>query len=127
MPAADAHAQNPQYLVAGDQSAARELQGDSELGAHLRKCTALLSPRLRRTFQLRVVDSFSILETAQVLGVPQGRLKAQLARAREYVPYSQRGGVHNDLVRGIFLNPEANVRMQEEARKWRANCQGNKL
>ena len=27
MPAADAHAQNPQYLVAGDQSAARELQG----------------------------------------------------------------------------------------------------
>jgi RNA polymerase sigma-70 factor (ECF subfamily) len=187
MPAADAHEQNPQYRVAGDQSAARELQGvlslylpafyrralrvlgnrdasedavqeallvaykhlhqfrgqsqmstwlttivcnsarmqlrkrprqihtplgeqigeeqgyfiserladtrpspedecrDSELGAHLRKCTALLSPRLRRTFQLRVVDGFSILETAQVLGVPQGTVKAQLARARSKI------------------------------------------
>src|SRR6266478_2525035 len=55
---------------------------NSELAAHLRKCTALLSPSLRRTFQLRVVDGFSILETAQVLGVPQGTVKAQLARAR---------------------------------------------
>ena len=55
---------------------------NSELAAHLRKCTALLSPRLRRTFQLRVVDGLSILETAQVLGVPHGTVKAQLARAR---------------------------------------------
>jgi RNA polymerase sigma-70 factor, ECF subfamily len=42
---------------------------NSELTARLRKCTALLSPTLRRTFQLRVVDGLSILETAQVLGV----------------------------------------------------------
>ena len=55
---------------------------NSEFAAHLRKCTALLSPRLRRTFQLRVVDGLSILETAKVLGVPQGTVKAQLARAR---------------------------------------------
>jgi len=55
---------------------------NSELTAHLRKCTALLSPRLRRTFQLRIVDGLSILETAQVLGVQQGTVKAQLARAR---------------------------------------------
>ena len=55
---------------------------NSELAAHLRKCTARLSPSLRRTFQLRVVDGLSILETAQVLGVPQGTVKAQLARAR---------------------------------------------
>jgi RNA polymerase sigma-70 factor (ECF subfamily) len=55
---------------------------NSELAAHLRKCTALLSPRLRRTFQLRIVDGLSILETAQVLGVQQGTVKAQLARAR---------------------------------------------
>ena len=55
---------------------------NSELAAHLRKCTALLSPSLRRTFQLRVVDGLSIFETAQVLGVPQGTVKAQLARAR---------------------------------------------
>ena len=37
---------------------------NSELAAHLRKCTALLSPSLRRTFQLRVVDGLSIFETA---------------------------------------------------------------
>src|SRR5258707_10314732 len=55
---------------------------NSELAAHLRKCTALLSPRLRRTFQLRIVDGLSILETAQVLGVRHGTVKAQLARAR---------------------------------------------
>lgn len=55
---------------------------NSEIAAHLRKCTALLSPKLRRTFQLRVVDGLSILETAQVLGLPHGTVKAQLARAR---------------------------------------------
>jgi len=54
----------------------------SELAAHLRKCVALLSPILRRTFQLRVADGLSIFETAQVLGVPQGTVKAQLSRAR---------------------------------------------
>jgi RNA polymerase sigma-70 factor, ECF subfamily len=55
---------------------------NSELAAHLRKCTALLSPSLRRTFQLRVVDGLSIFETAQLLGVPRGTVKARLARAR---------------------------------------------
>jgi RNA polymerase sigma-70 factor, ECF subfamily len=55
---------------------------NSELTARLRKCTALLSPTLRRTFQLRVVDGLSIVETARILGVPHGTVKAQLARAR---------------------------------------------
>src|SRR6202035_1701965 len=55
---------------------------DSELAALLRKCAALLSPRLRRTFQLRVLDGLSIFETARILGVPNGTVKAQLARAR---------------------------------------------
>lgn len=53
-----------------------------ELAVHLSQCTAQLSPSLRRTFQLRVADGLSIFETAQVLGVPQGTVKAQLARAR---------------------------------------------
>jgi RNA polymerase sigma-70 factor (ECF subfamily) len=55
---------------------------NSELTARLRKCTALLSPTLRRTFQLRVLDGLSILETARILGLPHGTVKAQLARAR---------------------------------------------
>ena len=54
----------------------------SELTARLRKCTALLSPTLRRTFQLRVVDGLSIHETARILGLAHGTVKAQLARAR---------------------------------------------
>jgi RNA polymerase sigma-70 factor (ECF subfamily) len=53
-----------------------------ELTSRLRKCTALLSPTLRRTYQLRVVEGLSIVETARILGVPHGTVKAQLARAR---------------------------------------------
>lgn len=41
-----------------------------------------LSPPLRRTFQLRVVDGLTIRETAHSLGVPVGTVKARLARAR---------------------------------------------
>ena len=64
---------------------------NSELAAHLRRCTALLSPSLRRTFQLRVADGLSIIETAEVLGLPQGTVKAQLARARiKLARYMQR-------------------------------------
>jgi RNA polymerase sigma-70 factor (ECF subfamily) len=55
---------------------------NSELTSRLRKFTALLSPTLRRTFQLRVMSGLSIFETAQILGLPLGTVKAQLARAR---------------------------------------------
>jgi RNA polymerase sigma-70 factor, ECF subfamily len=41
-----------------------------------------LSPTLRRTFQLRDVDGLSIRDTATLLGVPDGTVKARLARAR---------------------------------------------
>jgi RNA polymerase sigma-70 factor, ECF subfamily len=57
----------------------------SELVARLRRSTARLSPTLRRTFQLRVMDGLSICETAQLLGVPRGTVKAQLARARKNI------------------------------------------
>jgi RNA polymerase sigma-70 factor, ECF subfamily len=57
----------------------------SELTARLRRCTALLSPTLRRTFELRVMNGLSICETAQLLGVPHGTVKAQLARARKSI------------------------------------------
>ena len=62
----------------------------SELTACLRKCAALLSPTLRRAFQLRVVDGLSILETARILGVPHGTVKAQLARARAKIARQMR-------------------------------------
>jgi RNA polymerase sigma-70 factor (ECF subfamily) len=41
-----------------------------------------LSPRLRRTFQLREIDGLTTKEAALALGVPEGTVKAQLARAR---------------------------------------------
>jgi RNA polymerase sigma-70 factor (ECF subfamily) len=64
---------------------------NSELTVHLRQCTAQLSAKLRRTYQLRVVDGLSIFETATVLGLPQGTVKAQLARARQKLArYMQR-------------------------------------
>jgi len=57
----------------------------SELTDRLRRCTTLLSPPLRRIFQLRVVDGLSISETARILGLRHGTIKAQLARARSKI------------------------------------------
>lgn len=55
---------------------------NSELNARLTKLAAQLSPALRRAFHLRHVENLSIRETAQILGVPGGTVKAQLSRAR---------------------------------------------
>jgi RNA polymerase sigma-70 factor, ECF subfamily len=41
-----------------------------------------LSPTLRRTFRLRDIDGLTTKETARLLGVPEGTVKAQVARAR---------------------------------------------
>ena len=54
----------------------------SELGARLRRLVGQLSPRLRKTFQLRHVDGLTTSEAAHILGVPTGTVKAQLSRAR---------------------------------------------
>jgi len=77
--------EQPRFLwegLADERPSPEEEFRNSELTARLRKCTALLSPTLRRTFKLRVVDGLSIFETARILGVPHGTVKAQLARAR---------------------------------------------
>jgi RNA polymerase sigma-70 factor, ECF subfamily len=69
-------------VLADERPSPEEEFRNTELTARLRKCTALLSPTLRKTFQLRVVDGLSIYETARILGVPQGTVKVRLARAR---------------------------------------------
>jgi RNA polymerase sigma-70 factor (ECF subfamily) len=56
---------------------------ESELRARVTPLHSQLSPTLRRTFQLRDVDGLSIRETARILGVPIGTVKAQSARARK--------------------------------------------
>lgn len=66
----------------------------SSLNARLMKSAAKLSPTLRKTFHLRFVDDLSICETARVLGVPTGTVKAQTARARAKVMKSMRRSLH---------------------------------
>lgn len=53
-----------------------------ELSTRLQKYAVRLPPALRKTFQLRVLMGLSIFETARILGLPPGTVKAQLARAR---------------------------------------------
>jgi len=54
----------------------------SELRGRLQQFVAQLSPPLRKAFQLRELDGLSTSEAAHILGVSDGTLKAQLARAR---------------------------------------------
>jgi RNA polymerase sigma-70 factor (ECF subfamily) len=54
----------------------------SELRARLKELVTQLSPPLRRAFQLREFDGLTTSETAHILGVADGTVKAQLARAR---------------------------------------------
>ena len=56
---------------------------ESELSIRLTHLHRQLSPTLRRTFLLRDVEGLSIHETARILGVPTGTVKAQSARARK--------------------------------------------
>jgi RNA polymerase sigma-70 factor, ECF subfamily len=53
-----------------------------ELAERIADATTQLSPSLRKTFQVRDLDGLSIRETAHLLGVPGGTVKAQLARGR---------------------------------------------
>jgi RNA polymerase sigma-70 factor, ECF subfamily len=66
----------------------------STLNARLMKSAAGLSPTLRRTFHLRFVDHLSVGETARVLGVPIGTVKAQTARAKAKLRKLVRGVLH---------------------------------
>jgi RNA polymerase sigma-70 factor (ECF subfamily) len=54
----------------------------NELAERAMRFMILISPALRKTFQLRDVYGLSIRDTAKILGVPIGTVKAQTARAR---------------------------------------------
>jgi RNA polymerase sigma-70 factor (ECF subfamily) len=68
-------------LPAGEPSPEEETRA-SELQRNLMRFVAQLSPPLRKAFQLRELDGLSTSEAAHVLGVADGTVKAQLARAR---------------------------------------------
>ena len=63
---------------------------EAELNSRLREWTAQLSPALRRTFQLRELQGLSVYETADILQVPEGTVKAQMSRARAKLARSLR-------------------------------------
>jgi RNA polymerase sigma-70 factor (ECF subfamily) len=54
----------------------------AELHERLLQFAENLSPTLRRAFQLRDLDGLTTSEAAQILGVVEGTVKAQVARAR---------------------------------------------
>jgi RNA polymerase sigma-70 factor, ECF subfamily len=88
------HAQVALDETAGEQNvSAKDMLADTgpdpeevyrkrEIEETLADATSRLTPTLRRTFQLRDVEGLSIRETAHLLGVPAGTVKARLARAR---------------------------------------------
>jgi RNA polymerase sigma-70 factor (ECF subfamily) len=59
-----------------------EVSQSNELAERAERFSILISPTLRRTFQLRAINGLSIRDTAKILGVPNGTVKAQTARAR---------------------------------------------
>jgi RNA polymerase sigma-70 factor, ECF subfamily len=55
----------------------------SELSTRLTHFYSQLSPTLSKTFRLRDIEGLSIGETARILNIPHGTVKAQSARARQ--------------------------------------------
>jgi RNA polymerase sigma factor (sigma-70 family) len=55
---------------------------ESELHQHLMQFVAELSPSLRKAFELRDLNDLTTSEAAQILGVAEGTVKAQVSRAR---------------------------------------------
>ena len=54
----------------------------SEMRGNLMQSVMKLSPLLREAIQLFYLDGLSTMEIAQVLGVPQGTVKARMSRGR---------------------------------------------
>jgi RNA polymerase sigma-70 factor (ECF subfamily) len=70
-----------EYVVWDTRPGPEEAYREREIAETLAHATSRLSPTLRTTFQLRDIDGLSIRETADLLGVPTGTVKARLARA----------------------------------------------
>jgi RNA polymerase sigma-70 factor (ECF subfamily) len=69
-------------MVSDTRPGPEEVYRKRQIAETLAYATLRLPPVLLTTFRLRDVDGLSIRETAQLLGVPAGTVKARLARAR---------------------------------------------
>jgi RNA polymerase sigma factor (sigma-70 family) len=67
---------------------------EGELRERLVKFAEELSPTLRRAFQLRDLDGLTTGEAAQILGVADGTVKSQVARARAKLTRVMRRELH---------------------------------
>jgi RNA polymerase sigma-70 factor (ECF subfamily) len=85
---------------------------ESDLKTRLSDLHTQLSPTLRRTFQLRDVEGRSIRETARILGVPIGTVKAQSARARKRLKELMRHSLRPRSRAPIWLEEAATTRIQ---------------
>jgi len=70
-------------LVSDTRPTPEEVYRRREIAEILADATRRLSPTLRRAFQLRDIHGLSIRETARLLGVPSGTIKARTSRARK--------------------------------------------
>ena len=80
-------------IVSDTRPGPEEAYCEREIAERLARATSRLSPTLRTTFQLRDIDGLSIRETADLLGVPTGTVKARLARARVRLREVMRNGI----------------------------------
>ena len=69
-------------LVPDDRPGPEDICREWELSDLLVRMMKRLSPALRQTLKLRAVDGFSIRETANIMRVPEGTVKARMTRAR---------------------------------------------
>jgi RNA polymerase sigma-70 factor, ECF subfamily len=90
-----------QYLVSerlADYGPSPEEQcRNSEIRARLKQLLGQLSPTLRKTFQLRELEGLSTREVAHILAVPNGTVKARLARARAKLRELMRRMLNNSI------------------------------
>jgi RNA polymerase sigma-70 factor, ECF subfamily len=81
----DARVTLAEDLAAAEEGAARAAQGrpfDPALGIDLERAIAALPPGARTAFVLHDVEGFSHAEIAELSGLAQGTIRAQLHRAR---------------------------------------------
>jgi RNA polymerase sigma factor (sigma-70 family) len=68
--------------IADESPSPEDVCRESELHERVTEFLTQLSDPLRKAFQLRELDGFTTKETALILGIPTGTVKAQLTRAR---------------------------------------------
>lgn len=79
--------------IADDGPSPEDVCRESELHERIRQLLTQLSAPLRKAFQLRDLDGLTTHEAALLLGVPDGTVKAQLARARANLRELMRGSL----------------------------------